>query len=169
MCPKADMIIFQRLGSMIFYVLNRCQELYRIWDLPCLQAHMLIYHGCVSTGRRRETRIRDKKQLLPTIEIAWVSVFTLVLTGNVNSQITHSEGIGYPLQPVFLGFPGGSDSKESACNVGELGLTPGLERSPGGGHGNPLQYSCLENPHGQRSLVGYSPWGRKKSDTTEAT
>ena len=56
---------------------------------------------------------------------------------------------------VFLGFPGGSDSKESTCNVGDLGSIPGLERSPGGGQGNPLQYSCLENPHRQRSLSGY--------------
>ena len=44
---------------------------------------------------------------------------------------------------------------------------PGLGRSPGGGHGNPLKYSCLENPHGQRSLVGCSPWGLKESNTTE--
>ena len=58
--------------------------------------------------------------------------------------------------PIFLGFPGGSDSKESACNAGNLGSIPGLGRSPGGGHGNPLQYFCLENPHGQRSLAGYS-------------
>ena len=43
----------------------------------------------------------------------------------------------------------------------------GLGRSPGGRHGNPLQYSCLENPHGQRSLAGYSPWGRRESDMTE--
>ena len=43
----------------------------------------------------------------------------------------------------------------------------GWEDSPGGGHGNPLQYSCLENPSGQRSLVGYSPWGFKESDMTE--
>jgi len=42
-----------------------------------------------------------------------------------------------------------------------------LGRSPGGEHGNPLQYSCLENPHGQRSLADYSPWGRKESDMTE--
>ena len=63
-------------------------------------------------------------------------------------------------------FPDDSVSKESACSVGDLGLVPGLERSPGGGHGNPLQYSCLENPHGQRSLVGYSPWGCKESDIT---
>ena len=44
---------------------------------------------------------------------------------------------------------------------------PGSGRSPGGGQGNPLQYSCLENPHGQRSLVGYRPWGSKGSDMTE--
>ena len=62
---------------------------------------------------------------------------------------------------------GGSDSKESACHARDLGSVPGLGRSPGGGHGNPLQYSRLENPHGQRSLVGYSPWGHKESDTTE--
>ena len=48
--------------------------------------------------------------------------------------------------PVFLGFPGGSDGKDSACNVGDLGLIPGLGRSAGGGHGKPLQCSCLENP-----------------------
>ena len=66
-----------------------------------------------------------------------------------------------------LGFPGGSDGKEFTCNAGDLGLIPRLGRSPGEGHGNPLQYSCLENPHGQRSLVGYSPWGRKESDMTE--
>ena len=65
------------------------------------------------------------------------------------------------------GFPGGSDGKESACSVGDLGLICGLGRFPGGGHGNPFQYSCLENPHGQKSQVGYSPWGSKESDTTE--
>ena len=45
-----------------------------------------------------------------------------------------------------MGFPGGSDGKESAYNSGDLGSIPGLERSPGEGNGNPLQYSCLENP-----------------------
>ena len=66
-----------------------------------------------------------------------------------------------------MGFPGGSDGKESTGNAGDLGSIPSLGRSPGGGHGNPLQYSCLENPHGQRNLAGYSPWGLKESDTTE--
>ena len=65
------------------------------------------------------------------------------------------------------GFPGGSVSKEYTCNVGDLGSIPGLRRSPGGEDGNPLQRSCLENPHGQRSLAGCSPWGCKKSDMTE--
>ena len=54
-----------------------------------------------------------------------------------------------------MGFPGGSDSKESACNAGDSSSTPGWGRSPGGGHGNPPWYSCLENPYGQNSLVGY--------------
>ena len=65
------------------------------------------------------------------------------------------------------GLPGGSDSKESACNAGGLGSIPGLGGSPGGGHGNPLQCSCLENLHGQRSLAGYSLWGCKELDMTE--
>ena len=48
-----------------------------------------------------------------------------------------------------MGFTGGSEDKESACNVRDLGLIPGLGRSPGEGNGNPLQYSCLDNPMDQ--------------------
>ena len=68
-----------------------------------------------------------------------------------------------------MGFPGGSEVEASACIAGDLGSIPGLGRSPGGGHGNPLQYSCLENPCGgrNRNMAGYSPWGHKESDTTE--
>ena len=62
-----------------------------------------------------------------------------------------------------MGFPDGSDGKESACNARDLGSIPELGRFPGGGHGNPLQYSCLENPHGQRSLASYSLWGCKET------
>ena len=65
------------------------------------------------------------------------------------------------------GFPSGSDGKESACSVGDLGSIRGLGRSPGGWHGNPFQCSFLENPHGQRSLLGYSPRGHKESNTIE--
>ena len=51
--------------------------------------------------------------------------------------------------------------KEPTCNVEDLGLILGLGKSLGGEHGNPLQYSCLDNPHGRRSLEGYSPWGHR--------
>ena len=64
-------------------------------------------------------------------------------------------------------FPGGSDYKEFSCNAGDLGLPPGLGRSPRGGHSKPLQYPCLKNPHGQKSLAGDSPWGYKESDRIE--
>ena len=59
-----------------------------------------------------------------------------------------------------MGFPGGSAGKESACNTGDLGLIPGLGRTPGEGKGYPLQCSGLENSMN-------SPWGHKESDTTE--
>ena len=64
------------------------------------------------------------------------------------------------------GFLGGSDGKQYTCNAEDTGSISGSGRSPGGGNGNPLQYSYLDNP-AQRSLVGYSPWGRKESDMTE--
>ena len=52
----------------------------------------------------------------------------------------------YVCMSVYMGFPGGSEVKASASNVGDLGSIPGLGRSPGEGNGNPLQYSCLKNP-----------------------
>ena len=57
----------------------------------------------------------------------------------------------------------------NAGDIRDVGLIPGSGRSPGGGHGYPLQYFCLENPHGQRSLAGYSPQGLKELDMTEET
>ena len=57
----------------------------------------------------------------------------------------------------------------NADRLRDMDLIPRLGRSPGGGHSDSLQCSCLENPHGQRSLVGNSPWGHKESDMTEAT
>ena len=70
----------------------------------------------------------------------------------------------------FLGFPGGSDRKETACNVGDLSLVPGLGRNPGEGHGNPLQYSCLENLMNgggwQATVHGVSKSWTQQSDFT---
>ena len=74
---------------------------------------------------------------------------------------------GWETLSSILGLPWWLSGKEYTCNAGDLGSIPGVKRSPGGGHGNSLQYSCLENPHRQRSLADYSPWGRKEVDTAE--
>ena len=66
--------------------------------------------------------------------------------------------------PISCGFPGGSDSKDSARNAGDL--IPGSRRSPGEGNDNPFQYSCLEISM-DRSLADYSPWGSKELNVTE--
>ena len=69
------------------------------------------------------------------------------------------------ITPTFWrGFPGGSDGKESACNAEDPGLIPGLGRSPRGGHGHPLQYSCLENPMDRGAWRATVP-GSQKSQT----
>ena len=71
-------------------------------------------------------------------------------------------------QGLSSGFPGGTDGKESAYNMGDTGSVSGSGRPPRGANGNPLQYFCLESPHGSlgRSLGGYSLWG-PELDTTE--
>ena len=66
-----------------------------------------------------------------------------------------------------MGFCGGSDSKESACNAGDPGLISGLMRSSGEGNGYLIQYSLPGEFHGLKILVGYNPWGHKDKDTTE--
>ena len=73
-----------------------------------------------------------------------------------------AESVKDCLPPVdlYLGLLWCLSGKESICkaaDTGDVGLIPGSGRSPGGGNGNPLQYSCRENPHGQRSQAGYSP------------
>ena len=68
---------------------------------------------------------------------------------------------------ISLGFTGGSAGKESVCNAGDLGLIPGLGRPPGEGNGNPLQYSCLENPMDSGTWRATVHGVAKESDTTE--
>ena len=90
--------------------------------------------------------------------LEWVTILLqgIFLTQGSNPCLLHCRQTLY-----HLSHQGSSHGKEPACNAGDQGLILGLGRSPGGGHGNPLQDSCLENSHGQKSLVGYSPWGRK--------
>ena len=68
---------------------------------------------------------------------------------------------------TYLGFPGGSVCKESACNVGDLGSIAGSRRFPWRRTWQPTLLFLPGESHGQRSLVGYSPWGHKESDMTE--
>ena len=68
-----------------------------------------------------------------------------------------------------MGFPSGSVVKNLPANAGDMGLIPGSGRFPGEGNGNPPQYSCLGESHGQRSLAGYSPWGCKRVEHNLAT
>ena len=112
-----------------------------------------------STNKNCWRECREKGKLLH----CWNSIEVLSKTKNrATIQL-------FTLIPRHIsgGFAGGSDDKESTCNVGDLGSIPGLGRSPAGRHGNPSRDSCLENPHGQRILEGYSPWSHKEWDTTE--
>ena len=98
------------------------------------------------------------------LKLAQVKEFSLEFSvGHLTTQVLL---IYLELQDPW-GFPGGSDSKESACNAGDLGSIPGSGTSPWGGNGNSPQYPPLKNPQGQRSLVGYSPWDSKESDMFE--
>ena len=68
---------------------------------------------------------------------------------------------------IQMGFPGGSDGKESACNAGDSGSIPGSGRAPGEGNGYPPQYPCLENSMDRRARWANSPWDHKELDMTE--
>ena len=94
----------------------------------------------VKYSQKSEDRVRDADFELEEVHILWASQVVLVVRN----------------QPVNVG------------DVRGVGLILGLGKSPEGWCGNPVQYSCLENPHSQRSLTGYSPWGHKELDTTEA-
>ena len=130
----------------------------------CLSLHDLMdcsplgfsVHGILQTRILQCVVIPFSRESFWPRDQTWLSCNT----GGFSTDRTH------PLCPL-MGFPGSSAGKEYAYNAGGLGSIPGLGRDPGEGHGNPPQYSCLENPHGQKSLVGYSPWGHKESDMTE--
>ena len=94
----------------------------------------------------------------------------ITVTQDPGKHFSHSVNFRtYVLQPHW-GFLGGSVVKNPPVNSGDArdkGSIPGSRRFPGGRNGNPVQCSCLENPQGQESLAGYSPWNCKQPDMTE--
>ena len=127
-----------------------------------------------STSRYTTVKLLKTKGLEKSLESSKRETISSTYEENRVTWISHQK----PLRPEGTGTTllrwwkkririGGSDGKESTCNAGDLGLILGLGRYPGGGHGNPFQYSCLEKPHGPMSWTGYSPWGCTKLGTTE--
>ena len=105
---------------------------------------------------------RRRKPLSPEILLLYsqiLSLLTIVI-------VTAGESLRTEASFSYRGFPGGSDGKESACNVGDPGSIPRLGGCPGEGNGYSLQYLCLENPV-DRGAWQASQWGHKESDTTE--
>ena len=163
------------------------------WQVTSIKRTKIWAMNVCRQGRRKEGREGEKKGISSNNKISdltWsASKENMSLLGRLtmgldfvskpasaqqenklseHQRISHTcSNTNGPRDYHHQGFPGGSDGKESAHNAGDPGSPPGLRRSPGEAHGNPLQYSCLENPLGQRSLLGYSPWGRKELDTTE--
>ena len=118
----------------------------------CYPTHLLVgfpmfFNSDLASWKWKDSgAIKGDGLLNPLLDLlyqAWRLGILELFNSNINSSP--------PVYLYFGGFPGGSDGKESACNVGDLGLIPGLGRSPGGEHGNPLQYSCLENPMNRRA------------------
>ena len=110
----------------------------------------------------------EKNKRFPVVvqSLSHVQLFATPWTAVCQTSVSFTISQSF-LKLLSMGFPSDSVSKEYPCNVRDMGSIPGLGRPPGGGYGNPLQYYCLEKPHGQRSLVGYSPWGHKELDVTE--
>ena len=120
-----------------------------------------------TAGRQTSLSITNSQSLLKLIPLSlWSTEHLLNKSESFFKVHLLAHIFGKPYLNT-LGFPGGSAGKESACNAGDPGSIPGLERSPGEGIGYPPHYSCLENLHGQRSLAGPSPWRQKESDITE--
>ena len=134
-----------------------------------LENHITIYLGANQSTKYFLTFLLFIRSIHFFLFPPMVSGQTTVISSQLQRQTwPPGQEVGFAhLQHVFLGFPGGSDGKESAYNAGDLGWIPGLGRSPGERNGYPLLYSCLENSMYKRSLEGYSPWGCKEAYVTE--
>ena len=102
-----------------------------------------------------------KKNTFESVLMRWMKLEPII-----QSEVSQKEKHQYSILTHIDGFPGGSEVKSSACNAGDLGSIPGSGRSPGEENGNPLQYSCLENPMDRGAWLATVHWVAE-SDTTE--
>ena len=121
--------------------------------------------------RRQQQRMKLLDGIIDSMDISLNNLEEIVRNREALRAAVHGVAKNWILFRDWLGlsdwvFPGSSDGEAPVCNAGDLGLIPGLGRSPGEGKGYPLQYSCLGNLMG-RGTEGGSPWGCKELDTTE--
>ena len=132
------------------------------------QANMCLLHdnmNRVRSWREGKRPDRDKSGGKPAGQKHWESApLVWVWLDSVTSLLSKTQGSD--LFFLYWGFSGRSDGKD-ACHAGDPDSVSGSGRSPGGWHGNPLQYSCLANPMDRGSWRATVLWGRKESDTTE--
>ena len=101
---------------------------------------------------KSHTVFQKEERILLALKKAWIICDTKAIIRTVQLPLKTKSPCQQRPQHFYddiirwPGFPAGSDGQEYACSAGALGSLPGVGRSPGGGHGNPLQYSCLENP-----------------------
>ena len=159
---KVNLIISNTLKNIYYFQqkLLKYNIIIRHWIF--LVAQMV---KCLPTMRETWVQSLGRKDLLETGVATHSSILAWKSRGQrnlVRLQSMGSQRVGHDFTHslmYWMGFSSGSIGKESMCNAGGLGSIPGLGRFPGGGQCNPLQYSCLENAHGQKSLAGYSAWG----------
>ena len=127
----------------------------------CLQSAAQQRHLCC--GQKCHRNLLQDGEEMPSAPMTLTSAQLLVCRAETplllepfGEHLTAGAANWRPWGSQGLAHIGGSDGKESACHAGDLGSIPRLGRSPGGGHGNPLQFSCLGMPHEQRRLSGYS-------------
>ena len=131
---------------------------------------MIFTLRCVSYQRdnvRSERASSILPKIYPLYSVTLAKRYRLLKEERQGCRVVRTYFINIFKELKDVGFPGGLAVKNLPDNAGDTGLIPGSGRSPREGKGNPLQYSCLENPHEQRSLKGCSPWGHKESYTTE--
>ena len=141
--PNLCYMFLHLLGS---HRSSRNHLLQIVFMLQKIKLGFTVVLTCPSVQRQSVMELRKTQE---SSEVLFYSIYNLV-------SVVLILGSGE------MGFPGSSAGKESACNAGDPSSIPELERSPGGGHGNPHQYSCLENPMDRGAWPAtYSPWGGK--------